>query len=161
MGKLQKRQEATVKFEKYLVAYQKMAMFLMIPALLSTFWAFIPFGNPQVTGIMTLGSARMINGFVGESFAYGGALESLGILMVAVLCTVYAAKGKLPFYLAALVIYAIDLGIDIYLLAWTEFGQGSVFSVIIHSVFVIAFSIGIVLYFKARKYLTEEQRLSK
>ena len=161
MGRKEQRQEATARFEKYLAAYQKIAMLLLIPALLSTFWSFIPFGNPEISAIMVLASARLLNAYAAPSFSYGGALLSLGIMIVILVCTLYAAKGKLPFFVAGIGIYAFDLAIDVYLMAAADLSQGSIFSIVIHSVFVIAFGIGVFLYFQAKKYLLEEERLSK
>ncbi|MCR5491717.1 MAG: hypothetical protein K6F32_06285 [Bacilli bacterium] len=161
MSRSSDRAEATKRFEKNLVAYQKIALLLMIPALLSTFWGFVPLGSAEVSAIMMLGSARLINGYAGSSFAYGGALYSLFLLIICTLCAFYAAKGKLPFYLAGTFLYAFDLVIDIMVLAFNQFGQGSVFSVVIHSVFVAGFLAGLLVYHNARKYLYEEARLKK
>ena len=146
-------------FETRLIAYQKIAVLIMVPALLSTFWAVASLFGAPFSGGLTLAGSRLFSHFV--AFQYSELAYSLVLLALSVLLALRAARGTLAFYLVGSGLYIADLGVEIALLCMPEMGLGSIVSIIIHVLLIGGFVFGFVMYKSAEKKLQEEKRRSK
>lgn len=146
-------------FETRLIAYQKIAVLIMVPALLSAFWAVASiFGAPFSAGL-TLAGARLFAHYV--AFQHSALVYSLVLLALSVLLALRAARGTLAFYLVGFGLYVADLIVEIVLLCLPEMALGSIVSIIIHAILIGGYAFGFAMYKSAEKKLQEEKRRSK
>ena len=156
MGNKQQRTNYSSSFETKLIAYQKFAVFLMVPPLISTFWCIMPLMGIEFGDILVLAAARLIQAYAPFSFA--GAIYSVLLLGFTVVLSLRAARGTFAFYIAGFALYAADLIVDVVLCFLPSIGKMSVLSLVVHGVLLAAFAFGIVMYKSAEKKLREDQK---
>ena len=148
-------QRSSASFDSKLIAYQKIAVLLMLPPLISAFWGFASFASMDFSIHLQLAAARLITSLSG--FSYGGAIYSAVMLAFCILIALKAARGSFPYFLIGVILYGIDAVIDTVLFFFIDLGMMSVVSIVVHILLLSAFAFGIVLYKQAEKKLREEK----
>ena len=138
------------RFDRLLSSYQKISFFLIFPPLVSAVTSLVvSFGNG-------LGLSFCLSLVIG--------LRSIGVPMLAdfgICCgitalfvpiVVFASKGKLFSYLIGVALYLADFVYGFFLAGVID-TTNHVLSLVFHSVFLVAFLIGLVFYLRADSIL--------
>ena len=147
---------AKEQFDRYLGSYQKICVFLLFPGLLSAFSCTIKMFSAEYPMTLTLSIVHFFDGFMAD-WNYGFLLLiSLVYLAISILCTLLAAKGKLPFYILGSSLLAIDF-VFFFLRPGNEVIQ-MIMAIALHVIFLAVYVIGGIYYYKADKLLKEKTK---
>lgn|GEM_PF-1410246 len=149
---LKQNQEIVTRFERLLSSYQKIAMFLLMPSLISAFSTAVLLFNKQYNLTLSMGIILAFRPLIPSEQDFALLLIALGVLVPFVVLGLFAAKGKLWCYLTGIGLYLADLIVGLILGDPTSVSR-YIIMIVIHAVFLIAFAVGLIFYFKADKLL--------
>ena len=140
-------------FDKLLIAYQRLTLCPIIASLLGVISSFLSYfgvenGGALAPGLSLWSSAKFDS-------ALTGLLLSFLLSFLYIPFALFAAKGKLPFYLALLSFLAVDLVFSA--LAPKDGAEGWI-ALSFHIAVLLLGLAGLIIYFLAKRALANEKR---
>ena len=145
------------RFDRLLSSYQKISLFLALPALISSFSCVVRLFAANYNLSLAHAYLQGLMPVFTENGPLWCLLISLGVLGIFIALALFAAKGKIWCFGIAVGLHVAD---TVYGLTLFNALSPVVFSLslIIHGVFLAAYVLGIIYYVKASRLLKEHPK---
>ena len=150
-------QDYAKRFDRFLIAFQRISLLLVLPALISTFSCIAGLFNPEYNLNLSANFAIALTALPENGRIYA-LIASFVYAAVEIPCTLLAAKGKLWPLLLGGAFIAADFATGFFILSQIGMVQ-LIVGAIIRGLILIALCVGIFCYFQADKLLKSHPKV--